>query len=71
MIPTNHVVGEIWTFLRRRAGHREASAFHQAVSASRRVRIDHVAPEVKGEAWRCEAPAFDGDFVAAGFTEVR
>jgi hypothetical protein len=35
------------------------------------VRIDHVAPEVKGEAWRCEAPAFDGDFVAAGFTEVR
>lgn len=97
VITTNHVVGETWTFLRRRAGHRDASAFYEAVSTSRRLRIDHVSPEVEAEAWRWllrhdereysfvdatsfavmrrrrlrEALAFDGDFVAAGFTEAR
>jgi predicted nucleic acid-binding protein len=97
LLCTNHVTGETWTFLRRRAGHREAVAFLDAVTASPRVVHLHADEETEDEArdWLrrhdereysfvdavgfavmrrhrlAEALAFDGDFAAAGFVEVR
>ena len=94
---TNHIVGETWTFLRRRAGHGDAVAFLEAVTASLRVHVAHAPPETEAEAtaWLRrhderaysyvdavsfatmrreklkEALAFDGDFAAAGFVELR
>jgi len=97
LLTTNHVVGETWTFLRRRAGHRAALRFGAAVTRSPRLAIEHVTAAVETEAWAwlrrhderaysfvdatsfasmrrrriSEALAFDGDFQAAGFVEVR
>lgn len=97
LLTTNHVVGETWTYLRRKAGHASAVGFLRGTSDSRRVAIDHVAPELEQRAFRwltrhdereysfvdatsfevmrsnrmTQALAFDGDFSAAGFTEVR
>jgi len=97
VLTTNHVVGETWTFLRRRADHRTAVGFYQATAASPRLRIDHVPQDVEMEAWSWllrhdereysfvdatsfavmrrrrvrHALAFDGDFAAAGFIELR
>lgn len=97
LLSTNHVLGEVWTFTRRRRGHRDAVRVVDAVSTSRMltvVRVDEVAED---EAWDWlrrhgereysfvdatsfavmrrrrinEALAFDGDFAAAGFVEVR
>ena len=97
LLTTNHVVGETWTFLRRRAGHTTAVRFVEALSRSERVTTEHVSEVVEDEAWAwlrrhrdreysfvdatsftlmrrrrlSEALAFDGDFAAAGFVEVR
>jgi predicted nucleic acid-binding protein len=97
LLTTNHVVGETWTFLRRRAGHRPAAAFIRALGASPRVQAEHVTAEVEEEAWKWlmrhdertysfvdatsfmvmrrrrirGALAFDGDFSAAGYEELR
>lgn len=97
LLCTNHVLGETWTFLRRRAGHQAAVAFLEAVQSSPRVTIEHVDPTTEAEAlaWLRrhdereysfvdatsfavmrrkrlkEALAFDEDFVAAGFVEIR
>jgi predicted nucleic acid-binding protein len=94
---TNHVVGETWTFLNRRAGHRPAMQFSDAVTRLQNLTVRHVDEELEAEAWRWlarhdereysfvdatsfavmrrlrlrEALAFDGDFAAAGFVEVR
>lgn len=96
VLVTNHIAGETWTFLRRRAGHRAATAA-LAVFRSARVNLAHVDARQETEAWRWlerhdersysfvdatsftvmrsrrvrEALAFDGDFTAAGFKEVR
>jgi predicted nucleic acid-binding protein len=96
-LTTNHVVGETWTFLRRRDGHKQAVAFLDAVERSPRVRLAFAdeALEETARAWLRrhderpysfvdatsflvmraervnEALAFDGDFSAAGFVEVR
>ncbi len=96
LLTSNHVVGETWTFLRRRAGHQVASRFLDQIEQSRRVAVIHVREELEAEAlaWlrrhdersysfvdatsfavmrgsrMTEALAFDGDFTAAGFTEV-
>lgn len=96
VLVTNHVAGETWTFLRRRAGHRVAMTARR-VFASPRVRLVHVDQSVEDEAWLWlarhderaysfvdatsfatmrrmrmrEALAFDGDFLAAGYVEVR
>ncbi|MDQ6909345.1 MAG: PIN domain-containing protein [Actinomycetota bacterium] len=93
---TNHVAGETWTFLRRKAGHPAAVAALRVFRSSR-VQLHHVEPALEDEAWRWlgrhdersysfvdatsfavmrrlrmrEALAFDGDFQAAGFIEVR
>lgn len=97
LLTTNHVVGETWTFLRRRAGHVAALRFVDAVSRSPRLAIERVSEAVENEAWTWlrrhdehdysfvdatsfaamrrrrirVAMAFDGDFQAAGFVELR
>ncbi len=97
LVTTPLVIGETWTFLGRRAGHRRAVEFLDAVTKLSRMTIRHVDEEVESEAWRWlrrhdertysfvdatsfalmrrlrirQALAFDGDFSAAGFTEVR
>jgi len=97
LLTTNHVLGETWTYLRRRAGHSSAVAFLDAAGSSDRLSIEPVGPPAEAEAWRWlrrhdereysfvdatsfvvmradrigEALAFDGDFAAAGFVELR
>lgn len=97
LLTTNHVVGETWTFLRRREGHAPAVAFLDAVESADWLTVVHVdeASERGARAWLRrhderaysfvdatsfavmrrerlgEALAFDGDFSAAGFIEVR
>lgn len=97
LLTTNHVRGETWTFLRRRAGHRSAADFLDAVGRSPRLVIHFVVPAEEDQAlnWlkrhdereysfvdatsfavmRTErirdVLAFDGDFSAAGFNELR
>jgi predicted nucleic acid-binding protein len=97
LVTTNEVRGETWTFLRRRAGHRVAVSFLDAIAASPRVEVLRVSEtsEADAERWlrhrndrefswvdatsfavmrelrTTEAFAFDGDFAAAGFTELR
>lgn len=97
IVTSNHVRGETWTYLRRRAGHGAAVAFLDSLERSPRVRIHSVSEKQEGEALRFlrqrdereysfvdatsfvlmkslrarEALAFDGDFSAAGFIELR
>ena len=97
LVTTNHIVGETWTFLRRRAGHSEAVGFIDNVQASARLSIATVDEAAEASAWEwlrrhderaysfvdatsfavmrreriSEALAFDGDFTAAGFVELR
>jgi predicted nucleic acid-binding protein len=97
LITTNYVVGETWTFLRRRVGHRLAVRFLNLVEQSQRVTVVRVDEDTERDAWTwlrrhdervysfvdatsfavmrrlriSEALAFDGDFSAANFTEVR
>lgn len=97
LVTTNHVRGETWTFLRRRAGHGAAVDFLDAIGQSPRIEVAHVGARVEDEALRWlrrrdereysfvdatsfaimrsrrvkRALAFDGDFSAAGFVEVR
>lgn len=94
---SNLVVGETWTFLKRRIGHRAAVAFLDAVTDSPSVAIHRIGEAVESEAWSWlrrhderdysfvdstsfalmrrlriqSALAFDGDFSAAGFVELR
>jgi predicted nucleic acid-binding protein len=96
-LTTNHVVGESWTYLRRRAGHGAAVALLDAVDASPRIHAIHSSAEDESDAatWLrrhdereysfvdatsfatmrreriTSALAFDGDFGAAGFVELR
>jgi predicted nucleic acid-binding protein len=97
LVTTNHVRGETWTFLRRRAGYRSAVHFLDLVQHTPRLRVEFVDEKLEREALRWlrrhderpysfvdatsfalmkrlrikEALAFDGDFAAAGFVELR
>jgi predicted nucleic acid-binding protein len=51
VLVTNHIAGETWTFLRRRAGHKVAMAA-LAVFRSSRVRSVRVEAKDEDEAWR-------------------
>jgi predicted nucleic acid-binding protein len=51
VLVTNHIAGETWTFLRRRAGHAAAMAA-LAVFRSQEVRLFHVQDKVESEAWK-------------------
>jgi predicted nucleic acid-binding protein len=52
LLTTNHVRGETWTYLRRRAGHRAAVDFLEVIDRSPRIRVTHVAEEIETEALR-------------------
>jgi predicted nucleic acid-binding protein len=97
LLTSNHVRGETWTFLRRRAGHRSAVDFLDSIGRSPRLRIIFVSEDIEAAALRWlrgrdereysfvnatsfalmrslrirDALAFDGDFTAAGFRELR
>lgn len=97
LVTSNHVRGETWTFLRRRAGHVAAVGFLDALESSPRIRVLSLGLDQEEEAigWLrthdereysfvdatsfvlmrslriSEALAFDGDFSAAGFVELR
>jgi predicted nucleic acid-binding protein len=97
LVTSNHVRGETWTYLRRKAGHRSAVSFLDVLERSERVEVVHTAPDVERRAltWLRrrddreysfvdatsfqlmrslkvrDALAFDGDFTAAGFRELR
>jgi predicted nucleic acid-binding protein len=97
LITTNHVLGETWTFLRRRNGHRVALEFLERAETADRLDIVVATPRQEQQAWAFlrrhdersysfvdatsfavmrhlrihEALAFDTDFTAAGFVELR
>jgi predicted nucleic acid-binding protein len=97
LITTDGVIGETWTFLRRRSGHRRALEFIDATEKLASLTIRHIDEDLVADALRWlrrhderdysfvdatsfalmrrlrlrEALAFDGDFTAAGFREVR
>jgi predicted nucleic acid-binding protein len=56
LLTSNHVRGETWTFLRRRAGHRSAVDLVDSVDRSPRLRLLVVSEDVE---------------TAAGFRELR
>ncbi len=97
LLSTNHVRGETWTFLRRRAGHASAANFLDYLEEAARLHVEHVDDGTEQDALRwlrrhdereysfvdatsfavmrrlgiSGAFAFDGDFAAAGFVELR
>lgn len=97
LVTSNHVRGETWTLLRRRAGHRVAVGFLERLASAQRLTLRFVGEAVEHEALEWlrrhdereysfvdatsfalmrslrirEALAFDGDFTAAGFVELR
>ncbi len=50
ILTTNHVVGETWTFLRRRDGHASAVAFLDAVESATWLTVVHVGDAIEREA---------------------
>jgi uncharacterized protein len=52
LLTTNHVIGETWTFLRRRAGHDSAIAFLDVIGRSERLAIEHVTERLEDQALR-------------------
>ena len=100
VLTTNLVVGETWTFLRRKDGHRTAVGFLDRVAvleSARKLVLHAVTAEQESKAWAWlrrrdereysfvdatsfevmrarrlrEVLAFDNDFAAAGFIEMR
>lgn len=50
ILTTNQVVGETWTFLRRRDGHPSAVAFLDAVESASWLTVVHVEEQIEREA---------------------
>ena len=97
LLTTNYILGETWTFIRRRLGHDQVRDFVDRATSSRRLVIHRVDEATELDAWQwlrrhderaysfvdatsfavmrrlrlLEALAFDGDFSAAGFVELR
>lgn len=100
VLTTDLIIGETWTFLRRKDGHGSAVAFLDRVrllADAGRLTVHRVEPEQEDRAWTWlrrhderaysfvdatsfqvmqgrrmrEALAFDQDFAAAGFVELR
>lgn len=97
LLTSNHVLGETWTFLRRRHSHHAALRFLTQIESANRLEVAVLSRDLEHEAWawlrqRDERPysfvdaasfalmrhrrvgtafAFDGDFTAAGFVELR
>ena len=97
LVTSNHVLGETWTFLRKRHRHAFAMKFLDRAQSSERLEVAWASRELETDAWTWlrrhderaysfvdatsfalmrklrirEALAFDGDFAAAGFVELR
>jgi uncharacterized protein len=97
LVTSSAVVGETWTFLRRRADHAVAMRWLDRVLAAANITVERIGADLEHEAWSWlrvhderaysfvdatsfalmrrlhigEALAFDGDFAAAGFVELR
>lgn len=100
VLTTNLIVGETWTFLRRKDSHSTAAEFLSRIDSledQSKLAVHRVTPAQEERAWRWlrkhdersysfvdatsfqvmrdrrlrEALAFDQDFAAAGFVEVR
>jgi uncharacterized protein len=98
IVTTNHVRGETWTWVRRKAWHSRATEILDSLEGGNGyAEVIRVSEELEDEALRWlrqhdereysfvdatsfafmrakgieEALAFDGDFAAAGFTELR
>ena len=100
VLTTNHVVGETWTFLRRKDGHPSALGFLDRIETLQqqaKLTVHRVGSTQEEKAWHWlrkhdersysfvdatsfqvmrdrrlrEALAFDQDFAAAGFIELR
>ena len=52
LVTSNLVVGETWTFLRRRAGHQAAMRFDEVINRLPALTIRHVDDDLEAEAWR-------------------
>ena len=52
LLTTNHVRGETWTLLRRRAGHHAAISFLDHIDRSPRLRVEFVSQDLEEDAWR-------------------
>lgn len=51
LLTTNHVLGETWTFLRRRAGHATSLRQNKALRHAPTLVVHHVEPELEEQAW--------------------
>ena len=51
ILVTNHVLGEVWSFLRRRDGFEMARRARRLISLSDAVDLAHVSPDLEAEAW--------------------
>jgi predicted nucleic acid-binding protein len=51
LVTSNHVLGETWTFLRRRRNHRAAMRFVEQVEEAAEVEVVFVTLELEREAW--------------------
>ena len=97
LVTSDHVRGETWTFLRRRAGHAAAVNFLDVLENSKLIEVQRVGATLEAQAlaWLrrhdereysfvdatsfefmrskgiFETFAFDSDFTAAGFVELR
>ncbi|MGQ0825017.1 MAG: type II toxin-antitoxin system VapC family toxin [Actinomycetota bacterium] len=52
LVTSDLVVGETWTFLRRRTGHREAMQFYRAVRQLPLLTVRDIDADVIADAWR-------------------
>ncbi|MCI0634734.1 MAG: PIN domain-containing protein [Actinobacteria bacterium] len=52
IVTSGLVLGETWTFLRRRAGHREAVRFHDAALGVPSLTVARIDDRLEAEAWR-------------------
>jgi len=51
LVTTNHVLGETWTFMRRRHHHAGATRFLDRVERAERLEIAFTSAELEREAW--------------------
>jgi predicted nucleic acid-binding protein len=50
LLTSNHVRGETWTYLLRRAGHRSATDFLDAIDGAARLSVSFISRELEAEA---------------------
>jgi predicted nucleic acid-binding protein len=51
LVTSNHVIGETWSFLCRRDGHRAALAFLSLLDEYPRLEVEHASERIEADAW--------------------